>query len=76
MATKKKVKKFLPETIYEILRWLTWIVLPAIATLISRLNTAWDWNLPIDAILTTFVTIETFLGTVLGIAKITTDKIK
>lgn len=76
MATRKKVKKFLPETIYEILRWLTWIVLPAMATLISRLNTAWDWNLPIDAILTTFVTIETFLGTVLGIAKITTDKIK
>lgn len=76
MTTKKKVKKFLPETIYEILRWLTWIVLPAMATLISRLNTAWDWNLPIDAILTTFVTIETFLGTVLGIAKITTDKIK
>ena len=71
---KKQVKKFLPEIEYEILRWLTWIVLPATATLIAGLNTAWNWNLPIDAILTTFVAVETFLGTVLGIAKISTDK--
>jgi len=71
---KKQVKKFLPEIEYEILRWLTWIVLPATATLIAGLNTAWNWNLPIDAILTTFVAIETFIGTVLGIAKISTDK--
>ena len=74
MATKKKVKKFLPEIVYEVMRWLTWIVLPAIATLIAGLNTAWNWQLPIDAILTTFVAVETFIGTVLGIAKITTDK--
>lgn len=73
MTTKKKAKKLLPETVYEILRWLTWIVLPAIASLISGLNTAWNWGLPIDAILTTFVVVETFLGTVLGIAKISSD---
>lgn len=71
---KKQVKKFLPEIEYEILRWLTWIVLPATATLIAGLNTTWNWNLPIDAILTTFVTIETFIGTILGIAKVSTDK--
>lgn len=63
----------LPEKLYEILRWATWIVLPAIATLISALNTAWNWGLPIDAILTTFVAVETFVGAVLGIAKITYD---
>ena len=71
---KKQVKKFIPEIEYEILRWLTWIVLPATATLIAGLNTTWNWNLPIDEILTTFVVIETFIGTVLGIAKISTDK--
>ena len=64
----------LPTQVYETLRWLTWIVLPAIATLISALNTAWNWGLPIDAILTTFVAVETFIGAVLGIAKITNDK--
>lgn len=64
----------LPEKIYEILRWATWIVLPAVATLISALNTAWNWGLPIDAILTTFAAVETFIGAVLGIAKHTNDK--
>lgn len=58
---------------YEILRWLTWIVLPAIATLISALNAAWGWGLPIDAILSTFAAVETFIGVVLGIAKISND---
>lgn len=70
---KKKVNKLLPEPAYEVMRWLTWIVLPAIATFISCLNQAWNWNLAIDAILTTFAAVETFLGTVLGIAKISSD---
>lgn len=60
--------------IYEVLRWVTWIVLPAIATFISALNTTWEWGLPIDSILTTFVAVETFIGGVLGIAKISYDK--
>lgn len=64
----------LPEKVYEVLRWATWIVLPAIATLVSALNTAWNWALPIDAILTTFAAVETFIGAVLGIAKYTSDK--
>lgn len=66
----------LPQTIYEILRWLTWIVLPAIATLISALNAAWGWDLPIDAILSTFVAVETFIGVVLGLAKYSNDSVK
>lgn len=64
----------LPQSIYEIARWLTWIVLPATATLISALNTAWAWGLPIDAILSTFAAVETFLGVVLGISKYSNDK--
>lgn len=63
----------LPQSIYEIARWLTWIVLPATATLISALNAAWGWNLQIDAILSTFVAVETFIGVVLGIAKYSYD---
>lgn len=64
----------LPQKLYEILRWVTWIVLPAIATLISALNAAWSWGLPIDAILSTFAAVETFIGVVLGISKVTNDK--
>lgn len=63
----------LPNKLYETLRWFTWIVLPAVATLIAGLNSTWNWGLPIDAILTTFAAVETFIGAVLGIAKITND---
>lgn len=63
----------LPNKVYEILRWVTWIVLPAIATLISALNDAWAWNLPIENILKTFSAIEVFIGVILGLAKYTYD---
>ena len=72
--SKKKVKySFLPEKVYEVLRWVVSIVLPATATLIAGLNRAWGWNLPIDAILSTFVAIETFLGVVFLGSKMATD---
>lgn len=60
--------------LYEVLRWVIWIVIPAIGVLISTLAKAWGWNIPIDAILTTLSAISLFLGTVLGIAKIQNDK--
>lgn len=72
MATKKKAF-VLNSTLYEVLRWFTWIVLPAIATLLASLNSLWNWNLPIDAILSTFAAIETFIGVVLGLAKYSND---
>lgn len=69
----KTVKTFLPCWFYELLRWLVSIVLPAVATLIAALNTAWNWGWPIEAILATFSAIETFLGAVFLGAKIATD---
>ena len=64
----------LPHKLYEILRWLIWIVLPAIGVLITTLAGAWGWNIPLDAILATLSGIELFLGTILGISKINYDK--
>ena len=63
-------KPALPQWMYESLRWIVSIVLPAIATLIAGLNAAWQWNLPMDAILGTFSAVETFLGAVFLGAKI------
>lgn len=64
----------LPTKLYEILRWIIWIVLPAVGVLLSTLAGAWGWNIPLDAILATLSGIELFLGTILGIAKISNDK--
>lgn len=66
----------LPTKLYEILRWVIWIVLPACGVLLSTLAGAWGWNIPLDAILATISAVELFLGTILGIAKITNDKEK
>ena len=66
----------LPTKLYEILRWVIWIVLPAVGVLLTTLTGAWGWNIPLDAILATLSAVELFLGTVLGIAKITNDNKK
>ncbi len=64
---------FLPRWAYESLRYLSAILLPGIATLLSALNGAWNWGWPMDAILATFVAVETFIGAVFLGSKIATD---
>ena len=63
----------LPEPMYEILRWLNWLVLPAIGVLITTLNNLWHWNLPLEAILGSISAVSLFFGTILGLAKINHD---
>lgn len=67
-------KQFLPQWLYEGLRWVVSVVLPATASLIASLNAAWNWGLPIEAILTTFSGVETFLGAVFLGAKLLNDR--
>lgn len=67
-------KQFLPQWLYEGLRWIVSIVLPATATLLAGLNTAWNWGWPIEAILATFSAVEVFLGAVFLGAKIISDR--
>ena len=74
MAKKKTKNNFLPTKVYEALRWLVSIVLPATSALIVGLNKVWGWDLPINAIVVTFSLVETFLGVVFLGSKIITDK--
>lgn len=66
-------KQFMPSWVYEALRWAVSIVMPAVATLLSTLNSAWGWGWPIEAILGTFTAVETFLGVVFLGSKVATD---
>lgn len=67
-------KRILPQWLYEGLRWVVSIVLPATATLLAGLNSAWRWGWPIEAILATFSGVATFLGALFLGAKIVNDK--
>lgn len=64
----------LPQKVYEALRWIVAIVLPAISLLIITLANIWEWDLPSEQISLTLDAIALFLGTVFGISKIKNDK--
>lgn len=53
--------------VYDVLKWIALIVLPALGTLYFGL--AGIWNLPYgEEIVGTITTIDMFLGTILGIS--------
>lgn len=64
----------MPQKLYEILRWLVSVVLPAISAFITSMNMLWNWGLPIEAIAGTFSAVETFLGSIFLFAKYKNDK--
>lgn len=63
----------LNQKLYEALRWIISIVIPAASVLLATLANAWNWNIPVDAILTTMSAVALFLGTIFGISKVVND---
>ena len=59
--------------LYDILKWLVIIVLPAAATLYSAMSNVWGWPYS-EEIVTTITAVDTFLGAVLCISTATYNK--
>ncbi len=57
----------LPDKVYDILKWVTMIVLPALATAYVGLAAVWGWPYA-DEIAKTSAVICTLLGALLGIS--------
>ena len=57
----------LNDTVYNVLKWVVVICLPAIATLYSGLSAVWGWPYS-EEVVKTIAASELFLGTVLGIS--------
>ena len=64
----------LPDKVYEFLKWLLIIVVPAFLTLFTLLAQTWHWNIPVDAIVTTITGICTFIGICIGISSVQYNK--
>lgn len=64
----------LPQKVYETIRWIIAIALPALGILITTLASIWQWDsFPADSISLTLDAIGLFLGAIFGIAKISHD---
>ena len=63
----------LPHRVYEIIRWLIAIVLPALGLLFITINNIWKLQMPAEEISLTLDAIGLFLGTIFGISKIIND---
>lgn len=55
--------------LYDVLKWIALIVLPAVATLYGALASVWGFPYP-DQIVYTITAVDTFLGTLLGISNL------
>ena len=58
----------LPNSLYTWLKWLTIIVLPALATFIVVISKIWGWADLGTSIAQTITAVATFLGTILCIS--------
>lgn len=55
--------------VYDVLKWIAMVVLPAIATLYAALSGI--WNFPYgDQVVGTIVAVETFIGAMLQISNV------
>lgn len=63
----------LNDKIYDILKWLVIIVLPACATLYAALASVWGWTFA-EQVTTTITAVDTFLGAVLCISTVSYHK--
>ena len=65
----------LPDKVYDVLKWITIILLPALGTLYFALSGIWGFPYA-EQIIGTITAIETFLGATLGISTIQYNKNK
>ena len=57
----------IPDSVYNVLKWVGLILLPACAWLVSRVAPAWGWT-NTDAIVTTLNATGTFIGILIGVS--------
>lgn len=53
--------------VYDVLKWIAQIFIPALGTLYFALATIWNWPY-VEAILGTLTALDTFFGALLGIS--------
>lgn len=60
----------LPNKVYDILKWVTMVGLPATTTLWLTLGSIWSWGDFVEPVGATLGAVTVFLGALLGISSI------
>ena len=58
----------LSDKAYQILKWILCIAVDAVIVLLSTLQNVWNWNIPMDSIITTIAAVSVFVGALFGIS--------
>ena len=66
-TTEELVHSFLPDRVYDILKWVAMVLLYAVATFVGAVGPAWGWP-DVSAIVLTLTSLGTLLGAVLGVS--------
>ena len=61
------MNSFLPDKIYDILKWIVLVFLPALTTLVGVIGSVYGWA-NLESILTIMTAVTTFLGAILGVS--------
>lgn len=68
-TTEELVHSFLPDRVYDILKWVAMVLLYAVATFVGAVGPAWGWP-DVNAIVLTLTSLGTLLGAVLGVSSV------
>lgn len=58
----------IPDKLYDLLKWLLLIVVPAFEVCLNAMAAAWHWDIPLEAINISISAIATFIGVCIGIS--------
>ena len=68
------MKLQLPNKVYDALKWVLLIAVPAFISLFTTLAKVWNWDIPLEAIIATITAFATFIGALIGISSINYKK--
>ena len=75
MTDNTTIKPLIPDRVYDWMKWITILVLPAIATLLIAIGNIWNIAV-LTPVAATVTAVTAMLGTVLGISTISYNKSK
>lgn len=75
MTDTTTIKPLIPNKVYDWMKWITIIALPAISTLLIAIGNIWNITV-LTPVAATLMAVTTLLGTLLGVSTISYNKSK